>query len=215
MTAHKGTRPFVGSCGSRADAGTGPLSPGPCARSTTLGTAEARCVPVSGDFDFSRHDDRPAYEEWSWPQTAWGWDRDSRGWEPAGPSGPSDPPDPSTSATSIPDATGRGKPIKPSFDTLEPTIDISLKDFGGVRSKSLKVPRTTRRAREGIGQGIAATSQIRQRVERQVLNRNHLRVRIVIIERAGIIDEASQLHTQNPGPADSSRSLLPSWSKKV
>jgi hypothetical protein len=50
-------------------------------------------------------------------------------------------------------ATGRGKPIKPSFDTLEPTIDISLKDFGGVRSKSLKVPRTTRRAREGIGHG--------------------------------------------------------------
>jgi hypothetical protein len=67
---------------------------------TTLGAAEARCVPVSSDFEFSLHDSRPAYDEWSWPQTVWAWDRDIRGWEPGW---PSDPPDPSTSTTSIPE----------------------------------------------------------------------------------------------------------------
>jgi len=70
---------------------------------TTLGAAEARCVPVSSDFEFSRHDDGPTYEEWSWPQTAWGWDRDDRHWEPAWPPGPTDPPDPSTSTTTAPE----------------------------------------------------------------------------------------------------------------
>jgi PEP-CTERM motif len=89
---------------------------------TTLGAAEARCVPVSSDFEFSLHDGRPWHDEWFWPravrdewprpQTAWAWDRDSRGWEPAGPStlsapsaqlDPSDPPDPPTSTTPIPE----------------------------------------------------------------------------------------------------------------
>ncbi len=40
------------------------------------------------------------------------------------------------------DATGRGQPVKPAFDPLEPTVDIALKDFSGVRSKYPKVPRT-------------------------------------------------------------------------
>src|SRR5260370_41616268 len=44
------------------------------------------------------------------------------------------------------DATGRCQPVTPTFDPLKPTVDISLKDFGGVRSKWPKVPRTTRRA---------------------------------------------------------------------
>ena len=35
------------------------------------------------------------------------------------------------------DTTGRRKPIKPSFDTLEPTIDVS-KDFGGVRNECVR-----------------------------------------------------------------------------
>jgi PEP-CTERM motif len=70
---------------------------------TTLGAAEARCVPVSSDFEFSLHDSRPGHDEWSWPQAAWAWDRDSRGWEPGWPSDPSDPPDPPTSTTSIPE----------------------------------------------------------------------------------------------------------------
>jgi hypothetical protein len=43
-------------------------------------------------------------------------------------------------------ATGRCQRVKPTFDPLEPTIDIALKNFGGVRSKGPKVPRTTRRA---------------------------------------------------------------------
>src|ERR1700741_3599478 len=49
------------------------------------------------------------------------------------------------------DATGRGQLVEPPFDPLEPTIDIALKDFGGVRSKYPKVPRTTRRASKRIG----------------------------------------------------------------
>jgi hypothetical protein len=51
------------------------------------------------------------------------------------------------------DATGRGQPIKSPFDPLEPTIDIALKNFGGVRSKNPKVPRTTRRAGKRVGHG--------------------------------------------------------------
>jgi hypothetical protein len=43
-------------------------------------------------------------------------------------------------------ATGRCQRVKPTFDPLEPTLDIALKNFGGVRSKGPKVPRTTRRA---------------------------------------------------------------------
>src|SRR5271166_4350800 len=49
------------------------------------------------------------------------------------------------------DATGRGQPVKPPFDPLEPTVDIALEDFGGLRSKCPKVPRTTRRAGERVG----------------------------------------------------------------
>src|ERR1700690_3962520 len=51
------------------------------------------------------------------------------------------------------DATGRGQPIKSPFDPLEPAIDIALKNFGGVRSKNPKVPRTTRRAGKRVGHG--------------------------------------------------------------
>ena len=46
------------------------------------------------------------------------------------------------------DATGRGQPVTPTFDPLEPTIDIALKNFGGVRSEYPKVPRTTRTCRQ-------------------------------------------------------------------
>ena len=42
------------------------------------------------------------------------------------------------------DATRRGQSVQPPFDPLEPTVDIALKDFGGVRSKCPKVPRATR-----------------------------------------------------------------------
>jgi hypothetical protein len=51
------------------------------------------------------------------------------------------------------DATGRGQPVKPPFDPLEPTVDIALKDFGGVRSKYPKVPWTTRRGGKHVGHG--------------------------------------------------------------
>jgi len=51
------------------------------------------------------------------------------------------------------DAIGRGQPIKPPFDLLEPTIDIAPKNFGGVRSKNPKVPRTTRRDGNRVGHG--------------------------------------------------------------
>src|SRR5271166_570348 len=51
------------------------------------------------------------------------------------------------------DATGRGQPVKPPFDSLEPTVNIALKDFGGVRSKCPKVPRATRRAGKRVGHG--------------------------------------------------------------
>ena len=51
------------------------------------------------------------------------------------------------------DATGRGQRITPTFDPLKPTIDISLKNFGGVRSKDPKVPRTTGRAGKRVGHG--------------------------------------------------------------
>jgi hypothetical protein len=70
---------------------------------TTLGAAEARCVPVSTDFEISRHDDGPTYEEWSWPQTAWGWDRDNRRWEQAWSQGPSDPTDPPDPTSTVPE----------------------------------------------------------------------------------------------------------------
>ncbi len=51
------------------------------------------------------------------------------------------------------DATGRGQPVKPPFDPLEPTVDIASKDFGGIRSKYPKVPRATRRASKRVGHG--------------------------------------------------------------
>ena len=51
------------------------------------------------------------------------------------------------------DATGRGQPVKAPFDPLEPTVDIALKDFGGIRSKCPKVPRATRRAGKRVGHG--------------------------------------------------------------
>ncbi len=51
------------------------------------------------------------------------------------------------------DATGRGQPVKPPFDPLEPTVDIALKDFGGVRSKCPKVARATWRAGKRVGHG--------------------------------------------------------------
>ena len=56
------------------------------------------------------------------------------------------------------DVTGRCQPVKPTFNPLEPTIDIGLKDFGGVRSKYPKVPRTTRRAGKRFchGEGVVA-----------------------------------------------------------
>src|SRR5271166_4208034 len=56
------------------------------------------------------------------------------------------------------DATGRGQPVMPTFDSLEAAIDIALKDFGGVRSKYPKVPRTTRRAGKRFchGEGVVA-----------------------------------------------------------
>src|SRR5271167_2716537 len=50
-------------------------------------------------------------------------------------------------------ATRACQPVKPTFDPLEPTIDIALKDFGGVRSKYPKVPRTTRRAGKRVCNG--------------------------------------------------------------
>src|SRR5208282_4282426 len=51
------------------------------------------------------------------------------------------------------DATGRGQPVKTQFDPLEPTVDIALKDFGGVRSKCPQVPRPTRRAGKRVSHG--------------------------------------------------------------
>ena len=51
------------------------------------------------------------------------------------------------------DATGRGQPVKPPFDPLEPTVDIAQKDFGGIRSKCPKVPQATRRAGKRVGHG--------------------------------------------------------------
>src|SRR5271156_5741044 len=51
------------------------------------------------------------------------------------------------------DATGRGQSIEAPLDPLEPTIDIALKNFGGVRSKNPKVPRTTLRAGKRVGHG--------------------------------------------------------------
>ena len=51
------------------------------------------------------------------------------------------------------DATGRGQPVKPPFYPLEPTVDIALKDFGGVRSKCPKVARATWRASKRVGHG--------------------------------------------------------------
>ena len=49
--------------------------------------------------------------------------------------------------------TGRGQSVKPPFDPLKPTVDIALKDFGGVRSKCPKVPRATRRIGKRVGDG--------------------------------------------------------------
>ena len=51
------------------------------------------------------------------------------------------------------EATRRGQPVKTTLDPREPTIDIPLKNFGGVRSKYPKVPRTTRHAGKRIGHG--------------------------------------------------------------
>ena len=43
--------------------------------------------------------------------------------------------------------------VLPPFDALEPTIDIALKNLGGVWSKNPKFPRTTRRAGKRVGHG--------------------------------------------------------------
>ena len=51
------------------------------------------------------------------------------------------------------DATGRGQPVKPQFDPFEPTVDIALKDFGGIRSKCPRVPRATRGVGKRVGHG--------------------------------------------------------------
>ena len=51
------------------------------------------------------------------------------------------------------DATGGGQSIKSMLDPLEPTIDIALKNFGGVGRERSKVPRTTRRAGKRVGHG--------------------------------------------------------------
>jgi hypothetical protein len=47
-------------------------------------------------------------------------------------------------------ATGRGQSVKSTLNPLEPTIDVSLNDFGGVWSEYPKVPRTARRAGERV-----------------------------------------------------------------
>ena len=51
------------------------------------------------------------------------------------------------------DASGRGQSVKSMLDPLEPTIDVALKDFGGVWSKYSKVSRTTWRAGKRVGHG--------------------------------------------------------------
>ena len=51
------------------------------------------------------------------------------------------------------DATGRGQPVKPQFDPFEPTVDIALKDFGGIRSKCPRV-----RGRHGVSASAWATA---------------------------------------------------------
>src|ERR1700744_5357967 len=50
-------------------------------------------------------------------------------------------------------ATGRGQSVDSPFDSLEPTIDICLKNFGGVWGERPEIPRTTRRDRKRAGHG--------------------------------------------------------------
>src|SRR5208337_1848914 len=51
------------------------------------------------------------------------------------------------------DASRRGQRVTPSFDPLEPTVDIALKDFRGVGSQYPKVPRAARRDGKRVRHG--------------------------------------------------------------